>query len=115
MMRFQRRSAGEFERRNLLHRTKTIWLDQFSEPNWVSRLYSPDVRSREIKLVSYSIIFFKQKLIFDFHEISYAEDASINEPKSPVKILKTLTIRKPCDFVERSFNSIFFEISKKLT
>ena len=72
--------AGDFERRNVLRRTKKIWLDRFSELNWVARLYSPDVRSREITLVSYFIIFFKQKLIFDFHEILYAEDASINQP-----------------------------------
>ena len=61
------------------------------------------------------MIFFKQKLNFDFHEILYAKDDWINEPKSPVKILKTLTIRKPGDFVERFFNSIFFEIAEKLT
>ena len=115
MMRFQRPSAGEFERRNLLHRTRKIWLNRFSELDWLARPYSPDVRSREILLVSYFITFFKQKLNFNFHEILYAEDASINEPKSPVEILKTLIIRKPCDFVERFFNSIFFEIAKKLT
>ena len=90
-------------------------LNQFSEPNWVARPYSPDVRSREISLVSYFITFFKQKLNLNFHEILYAEDASINEPKSPVKILKNLTIRKSYDFVERFFNSVFFEIAKKLT
>ena len=79
------------------------------------RPYSPNVRSREISLVSYFITFFKQKLNFNFHEILYAEGALINEPKSPVKILKTLIIRKPCDFVERFSNSFFFEISEKLT
>ena len=61
------------------------------------------------------MIFFEQKLNFGFHEILNAEDATINEPKSPVEILKTLTIRKPWDFVERFSNSIFFEISEKLT